>query len=367
MAAFLFVTIFFFSLTLLDHLPLQSPENYPYDIVWFARESDRDFIHSLENEYDMEITEMPCFRACTADAAEQTAISASTYETWTGKHLSLKGNKIHVVYQRSRADLTSLGIDNNSDAPRIFIGCAQPGLWRTIRGQIVPSNLFDKRYPIASTENRILTGTFEGYKNENIIVFSDEYYNQVHEAATGANLAVMMNITGDSDEVLNALYAYAESLTPVDDEAILIYDKKQLLLTERTDNLFTTFAAGLNMIILFLCTIFIFIIKTKNDSPELKQKYLFYFQSGMTQKKVKNGILKETALPACLALVFGLASSTIFTAAKLYLKHLDSGWLFRYIRKLLEIYGGIILIYVVSVMILARHCCREIERSNENE
>ena len=76
---------------LLDSIPLEEEEHYPYDIVWMANEEDTDFLAQIKEKYDAEIKTYPCIRVTTADEVEQTGISESVYEELTGEELELSG------------------------------------------------------------------------------------------------------------------------------------------------------------------------------------------------------------------------------------------------------------------------------------
>ena len=151
-----------------------------------------------------------CIRVSTGDFAEQTAISASAYEAWTGRHLDLKDREIFVVYQRNRADRNSLGIDYNAETPHIYIGCARNDLWLYVQDNIIPGRQFEDSYKIIGCENRILTGVLSASNQENIVVFSDEYYAGVCEKAEGSDLAVMMQIPDHYQTAAKRIYSYAK-------------------------------------------------------------------------------------------------------------------------------------------------------------
>jgi predicted RNA-binding protein with PIN domain len=88
----------------LDSVPFEEEEHYPYDIVWLANKEDDEFLKELNQKYKVEIKDYPCIRVTTADEAEQTAIPESVYEKMTGEEISLDGEEIFVIHQRERSE-----------------------------------------------------------------------------------------------------------------------------------------------------------------------------------------------------------------------------------------------------------------------
>ena len=46
--AFIYIVIFTFSFEIIDTLPIVQKDNYPYDLVWGANKTDKDFLSQLE-------------------------------------------------------------------------------------------------------------------------------------------------------------------------------------------------------------------------------------------------------------------------------------------------------------------------------
>ena len=86
-------------------------ENYPYDLVWGANKTDKDFLNKLERKYGIEVKCIPDIRVTAGDYGEHTGISASEYQKLTGEKLKLHNHEIYVVYQRNKAEYGTLGID----------------------------------------------------------------------------------------------------------------------------------------------------------------------------------------------------------------------------------------------------------------
>ncbi len=371
MAAFLFVIGFSFFVSLLDNVPVTAPEDFPYDLVWMANKDDQEFLDQLEVDYGVEIETQPCIRVSTGDFAEQTAISASAYEAWTGRHLDLKDREIFVVYQRNRADRNSLGIDYNAETPHIYIGCARNDLWLYVQDNIIPGRQFEDSYKIIGCENRILTGVLSASNQENIVVFSDEYYAGVCEKAEGSDLAVMMQIPDHYQTAAKRIYSYAKQHSQTNffssEGGNLIYEKRILMKADQRSRMFHAVINGINIMILLVCTLFILGLKAENDFDQLGQKNKLYVQFGISDKKQAGGIKREIAVPGMISVLFGVGLSLLFMMQKIYLKEMESFWNIRYILGVLALSGGIIVIFVLVIIFLAGRQIRRIRKGNEDE
>ena len=216
---FIIVTLYGFSIVIFDNIPVNEPQNYPYDVVWMASDKDIAFIDELKQKYEIKVKKQPCIRVTTTDQGEHMGISASAYEKWTKESLDLKDNEIYVVYQRERSERNYLGIDFGTKKPRIYMGEAKDDLWQYITGVPTPSNKFDTSFNIVGEEEKILTGVFGNKISEHIIVFSDSYYQKVCNRVEGPNLIVMVQIPKNYEKVIEEICAYTNG-------SGIVYEKK---------------------------------------------------------------------------------------------------------------------------------------------
>lgn len=378
-ASFLFIILYGFVIPLLDNLPVTQKENYPHDLVWMANSGDEGFLESLKEKYHVQTETRPCIRVATADYGEHTGVSASEYEKWTGKRVRLEDKEIHVVYQRDREELGTIGIDSGSRKPRMFIGNSESDLWNFLSWHINPGpRLASRDYEIKSTEERILTGNFKTRSLnmacdvfEDIIVFSDREFEQIRKNARGANLQVVMEIPENRDEVLEKVYAYAEEHSQVNfydyHGGNLIYEGRQLGIESRQQKTLGATAMLINIITLLLCLLFTLVQKIKGDYEDMEWKYQFYYRSGMTKRKRKRYVYKEVLMTAKLALCCGLPLSLLLMAEKVASKCLSAKWNFRYLAAAgLAVAAAASMICLVS-RIEARNTFSGIERKNRDE
>ena len=280
---FIIVTLYGFSIVIFDNIPVNEPQNYPYDVVWMASDKDIAFIDELKQKYEIKVKKQPCIRVTTTDQGEHMGISASAYEKWTKESLDLKDNEIYVVYQRERSERNYLGIDFGTKKPRIYMGEAKDDLWQYIAGVPMPSNKFDTSFNIVGEEEKILTGVFGNKISEHIIVFSDSYYQKVCNRVEGPNLIVMVQIPKNYEKVIEEICAYTNG-------SGIVYEKKNLLLQISKTKIINVSAAIINIFVLLICSFFVLSIKMECDFPEQKGKYIFYSQGGMTHRNINHAL-----------------------------------------------------------------------------
>jgi len=368
--AFFIIIFAYFMIGFMDNIPFSEEEHYPYDLVWLANGEDKEFLAQFETEYRAEIISFPCIRITTPDEAEQTGISESSYRVLTGQELNLKGEEIHIVYQRERSERNRLGIDFGSRSPRMYMGKAREDLW--LANTKRASSELSTEYKSTGREDRVLTGVFKDGIKENVIVFSDEFFAKVHPDTDGADLLVMMNFTDRYDEGVEKIRAYARKHSQTDFFAIkeqnLVFEKKEQLMESREEKLMLFTSVCVNLLLLIVCSIFVFTEKMKSDEDEIIAKNRFCFLSGMTEKKRKENVRKEILFSAGQILLWGVSVSVLFAALQIWMKQLNSmEWLLWYVKGTgISILCGVIL-FLVLATIEVQIITKKAERANENE
>lgn len=83
--------IHFFALSyigtqIVEILPLdKTNSNYPYDIIWMARQNDEKYSEKIAEKYNGTVKHIPMIRATMFYSQEEIGISESTYKELTGK------------------------------------------------------------------------------------------------------------------------------------------------------------------------------------------------------------------------------------------------------------------------------------------
>ena len=120
--------IHFFALSyigtqIVEILPLdKTNSNYPYDIIWMARQNDEKYSEKIAEKYNGAVKHIPMIRATMFYSQEEIGISESTYKELTGKAYGLSGKEIVIGieeqnYQREEkvTDKQAVYSDNTFD------------------------------------------------------------------------------------------------------------------------------------------------------------------------------------------------------------------------------------------------------------
>lgn len=171
---------------------------YPYDFMCIADDKDEKLLRNLEEIYqsDISITEYPMVRVATADKTERVergsewrlqgqeiGISETTYhrlkkainKNYEAKKLNLDtaGKKVYLVHQQDRSTKAQ-PVDwfYGKSRPNLHIGVPAMGYdWGNRK------NTYIERI-VSGEEIGSLTGCYSTEKSENIVVFSDTYFEK---------------------------------------------------------------------------------------------------------------------------------------------------------------------------------------------
>ena len=176
---------------------------FPYDIVCLADESDNELFIRLKEKYDVVMNEYPAVRVSAYDATEKSedhrsgmplqgqhiGISESTYHKLkklqnpeyevNSLNLDAEGEYIHIVYQQDKSEHAKpTGFFSPRSEPLLHIG--QPCRNLQVH-RVRQENVSYQFYKVKSEEIGSLIGVFHQGMKENIIVFSDEYFEKVKD------------------------------------------------------------------------------------------------------------------------------------------------------------------------------------------
>lgn len=371
--AFLVFIVAYFMPGILDSIPFEEQEHYPYDVVWMANQEDADFLEQIKEKYGAEVASYPCIRVTAADEAEHTGIPESVYEKLTGEDITLTGEEILIVHQRERSERDMLGVDFGSANPRLYLGKARGDLWlgNTKRAGTELST----RYVSVGIEDRVITGVFKNGNKENIIVFSDEFFESIRPGIDGADLLVTMNLGQQEmyekavEEIKNYASLYSQTdFFSLNQEQKLVFEKQEQMIESREEKLMVFSSVCVNIVLLLICVIFVFSEKMKSDEDEIIAKNRFCFLSGMTFANRKKIVQKEIGFTAVLAAGAGLILGLIFAIIQIITKHLPTiEWILWYVGGIGIAIAVLAVIFGLMTMMEVKLIFGKAERANENE
>lgn len=214
-----FLSCFYFGIQFISIINDEKAENlYPYDFMCIADRADDKIFEKIKEKYHATVVEYPMVRVANADKTEhsegrgevviqgqQIGISESTYyklkkaiDPSYKKSLKLdkNGKKVYIVHQQDRSTKAQpLDWYYNKKLPDLHIGlpceyCDHADHETTYYEKIV-----------AGEEISSLTGCYSTPKCENLVVFSDEYFEKAKNEWKDTDV-----LTGYKVERYNAIY-----------------------------------------------------------------------------------------------------------------------------------------------------------------
>jgi len=362
---------------------------YPYDFVCMVFEDDVENVMDIVHKHKGVAEDYPMIRITSMYGSDKlnqgarfpqgqhSAISVSTYNALKRalreepKQLGLPGNEMHVVYQQDLS-VKAHTIDWNTSRLEKRLRIGQP---LTYYNSADIDNVFPV-WTIKSEERTILTGAFQQGMQENLVVFSDEYfekeflkisaYNEkqmsVREKASfndwryytfdhtenmteGATRMICINVPQDEYSGILSDLGYLDTKYQFekawDDYIHPFYAKKQMVVDTSAEIFFKKLVYLFIMILLSVMGFFQYLVKFESEAKEIRWQNIFLERLGMREKERKKALMWQMRLFAIIPMLIGLSCGIIFTALTIRARLYEMVEIVSYVR----IGGMIYLVY----------------------
>ena len=393
---------FYFTFQIVSVVTAEDPDVlYPYDYMCITYEEDDTFFEELKEQYDVQIESYPMVRVSTADQTpakdtylesdpaqgQHIGIAESTYhalkkrldESYQSRNLNLddEGNSVYIVHQQDKS-IQAQPTDWYGSRKKPYLHIGQPILSLN-RLQVEQS--FPRR-DIAGEEIGSVTGCFRQGLLENLIVFSDTYFEEAQEMWKYTSIINGEEITTEEDRIpdvtirqgatrLVLICAKQEDLASIDsklaafrekhiedekyDSEVHCYDAKN----EAVDNLMTERAMkvivnGFAMVILLVAGIFLICVKVFSDSEEQKKRAVFLECMGMRKRERNTLLKKEISRFYKIPCMIGIVSSIAFTLAVFHARMYTAVDMWHYTGCAAIIWIVYLLLYGAVILYLER-------------
>lgn len=389
----------------------EEPEElFPYDFVCIADEGDNGFFAGLEEKYGVKIVEYPMVRVANVDRTQssegmqprpqgqQIGISETTYhqlkkqlnddyKPWD-MGLDKEGERVYIVHQQNRS-VRAQPIDwtYGSVRPFLHIGLPCPSFSLNTKNPA-----FSQRI-VAGEEIGSLIGCFREGNQENIVVFSDEYFAEAQEMWKYTNIysgrpieaeeeriegvtvrqgpTRLVLLTADKNDT-EALKQEMKELEArhMDDTAYNLeisswYCKETGISDVRTEYLMKTIANSFVLVILLMSSLFLICVKNISEMEEKRGRAEFLKCMGMRRKERVHILKKELYLFYVVPAVLSIGVTVCFTAAGFYVRMYSFGVMKEYLMCAVWIWLGWLLAEGGSVWCLGRWLVRKVEGRDE--
>lgn len=370
-----------------------------YDLICIADDGDDEFFEELQNEYEVTMVTYPMVRVVSYDSTERReqgftsiqgqhiGISESTYHAmkkcldpeYEAKDLGLdaEGEKVYIVYQQDEsAKAKRLDYTMSSKKPLLHAGVVCPNFasYSVSRGQ----NKVYEYKKIVGEEIGSLIGVFQQGLRENIVVFSDEYFEVAMDAWKNTNVLTGEIFENESEKIpgvtliqgptkLVLVNADEENLKGIlarmpeyekRHEADIQYDrsvssyyvKSESVKALQAERIMKTVMNMLLIVLFFVMNLMVIIIKILSEKEMNMRRADFWNCMGMRKKERKTYVKKEVLYYFhILPVIISIFLSTLFTAAVFCARQFETETIKRYVQYMLPVWG--IYILAGSVML----------------
>ncbi len=421
MAMIQFFALFYFSFqTISVKIAEEADTLFPYDIVCAAGDKDDDIFEGLKKKYELEMTIYPMVRVSNYDSTEKKegmrdiqapqgqhiGISESTYHSLKkaldrsykarSLHLDAEGEKIYIVHQQDKS-IKAQPIDFflSREEPLLHVG--QPceiGYDNAILSRKKDVGYYFKT--IQGEEIGSLTGAFRQGLRDNLVVFSDVYFEKAKELwkttdmytgepipeevekiedvniRQGPSKLVLINTRQeDVSDIVSDLSGFKERHREderYDASVPCLYTKMQAVKDLKIERVMK---GVLNLLVLIVSFVIYFVllnVKMATEADMVAKRAEFLMCMGMREKERKALIRKELLryyylFPTVIAVVLAL----FYTAAVIIARQYGKADIFAYIKGMIPLWTVSLMGMGVIVMIRVTMYIRRAEGEDEKD
>lgn len=408
--ALTFFILFYYALQVAGCFPLRiGREAFPYEFVMKTRTDDqqaKDLLKLLESKYNARTQMFPAVNVVTArgdefiseggrtgvgNCGQNIGIPESVYKKFTGKVLGLTGENIYIVFQQVSGDKAHPIDYATLEEASLHFGSA----YRLSNYYMLHYTF--RPYQIEGSERNILFGYLGRGYNENIVVFSDEYFEQILDGEIQTDLDTKQ-IWGEesSSEMLDRGGAekaenYPDSIVLIETELADVADIEALLqeyelnlpferrvqglydatvklhynssdviqetMAERTLKLIT---CGLQFVFLIFVMVYLLYLNMNEDFDMKKRQFEFLRCLGLSKKEAAGAVLYEASFTAYMPIIIGSVASVIYAIGIPKLRDYTKAEWLHYLPIMGMIWGIAAVVYFTVFYLMKRSIRKKI-------
>lgn len=400
-----FMILFYYPVQILTTETVMTGEDtYPYDYLWKMNRLDEEenaFLEKLKETYDADCTIVPMVTVTTPcmdyrakidipkpyRQGQHIGIPASAYEQLTGKEVSLEKDELLVLLQQGK-DKPGHPLDfYMENSTYLHFGPANIVDFTRIE------DYFTDRYQVVEVRNENLIGIYGDGTNENIVIFSDEVFDELEkqtdvteliryqtkygdskydgmefwdvEAAGLRNRLVLMQVPDSEKEAVSRLFEkrYENSGEDLYNPRVGFYydsdNVEEKLVAERILK---------NMINLILYAIFILILlflsclKVYADQESILKEDTFYRTFGLKKKEREKIWLRRLETGFFLPFVGVFLLSTLFIIVTLKTRLYSTKNMLVFAKEYVWILAGACLLQILIYLFAKLHLRHKIQK-----
>lgn len=370
----LLIVVHFFSLSYLvvqtaELLPLdQYRSQYPYDVIWITEKDNKGYAKKLASTYNGTVTEVPMIRVSTYYGANHIGISEKTYRKLSkSQALNLKENQIAVRIENSDAKQE----DIKDSAYWEVYSTLYAGKYFGKQDSDTLKENEDIHFNIQSICTQTIVGKYstDGW-HENIIVFSDEYFNKQWNAISLKNdnaseLELFTFPTTRREPVCQKLKQYNQksSYHKMGKLQNNLYITDQYLNGQKMRALFSMSSKIFLIIASILSGFFIMSLKTLTEFPALQKRFEFFKCMGMRENQLKWNTFFEIKILGQIAESVSLVTGFLYVGAFIRKQKLAGGISNVFFKYWIILVVSYILLNEIIQEVFARYILRKLKEN----
>ena len=370
----LLIVVHFFSLSYLvvqtaELLPLdQYRSQYPYDVIWITEKDNKGYAKKLASTYNGTVTEVPMIRVSTYYGANHIGISEKTYRKLSkSQALNLKENQIAVRIENSDAKQE----DIKDSAYWEVYSTLYAGKYFGKQDSDTLKENEDIHFNIQSICTQTIVGKYstDGW-HENIIVFSDEYFNKQWNAISLKNdnaseLELFTFPTTRREPVCQKLKQYNQksSYHKMGKLQNNLYITDQYLNGQKMRALFSMSSKIFLIIASILSGFFIMSLKTLTEFPALQKRFEFFKCMGMRENQLKWNTFFEIKILGQIAESVSLVTGILYVGAFIHKQKLAGGISNVFLKYWIILVVSYILLNEIIQEVFARYILRKLKEN----
>lgn len=339
-------------------------ETLPYDFVLLSHEEDQPVIDEINVTEGTDLWQYPMVRFSVQTGTswdfvaqlvnytppgQYIGISENTYQKLCElrgitpqKNLNLSDHEIHLVLQQdSSYPRRNLDATPGATFENPFLMLGRPG----DPGEYEP-------WTVTSYEVSILTGMLQRGNQENLLVCSDEMFNQYLSQVSGGPTNLCLINTGKSSykQVDTQLQSIAEA-HPEDalfDLDIKVYYEKEELLKDITSERYSKDVLYTFVLLMFTAlSLFLVYTKCSYDAEDMKRRYRLFSYTGITPKDKLRTLRMEMWPFTTLPLLISTVGAILFHMRYFEVRKYTNVQILEYLKT-----AGVIGLLYITVQIL---------------
>ena len=339
-------------------------------MIWITEKGNKEYAKKLASTYNGTLTEVPMMRVSTYYGANHIGISEKTYRKLSkSPALNLKENQIAVRIENSDEKQEDIKDSAYWEGYSTLYAGKYFGKQDSDTLIDVKKNK-DIHFNIQSICTQTVLGKYstDGW-HENIIVFSDEYFNKQWNASlkndNASELELFTFPTTRREQVCQKLKQYNKksSYHEIGKLQNNLYITDQYLKSQKMRALFSMSSKIFLIIALILSGFFIMSLKTLTEFPALQKRYEFFKCMGMRENQLKWNTFFEIKILGRIAESVSLVTGILYVGAFIHKQKLAGGISNVFFKYWIILVVSYILLNEIIQEVFARYILRKLKEN----